>query len=78
VWSADGRSLFVYRRNELPARIARVDVESGRREPWKEIAPADRTGLDRIDSIRMTPDGRAYAYGYTRILGSLQVVRNLR
>jgi Tol biopolymer transport system component len=78
VWSADGRSVYVYRRNELPARIVRVDVETGRREVWKDIAPADRTGLDRIDTIRMTPDGRAYAYGYTRILGSLQVVKNLR
>ncbi|HYX19520.1 MAG TPA: protein kinase [Thermoanaerobaculia bacterium] len=78
VWSSDGRSLYVYRRNELPARIVRIDVETGRREPWKEIAPADRTGLDRIDTVRMTPDGRAYAYGYTRILGSLQVVKNLR
>ena len=64
--------------NELPARIVRVDVETGRRETWKEIAPADRTGLDRIDTIRMTPDARAYAYGYTRILGSLQVVKNLQ
>ncbi|HKD20006.1 MAG TPA: hypothetical protein VKG23_19295, partial [Thermoanaerobaculia bacterium] len=78
VWSPDGRSLYVYRRNELPARIFRVDVDAGRRELWKEIAPADRTGLDRIDAIRMTPDGRAYAYGYTRILGSLQIAENLR
>ena len=55
-----------------------MDVDSGRRQLWKEIAPADRTGLERIDTIRMTPDGRAYAYGYTRILGTLQVVENLR
>jgi Tol biopolymer transport system component len=78
VWSPDGRSLYVYRRYELPAKILRVDVDSGRRQLWKEIAPADRTGLERIDTIRMTPDGRAYAYGYTRILGTLQVVDNLR
>jgi Tol biopolymer transport system component len=78
VWSPDGRSLYVFKRNELPARIFRVDVESGRRELWKEVAPADRTGLDRIDTIRMTPDGRAYAYGYTRIQGSLQIASNLR
>jgi serine/threonine protein kinase len=78
VWSAEGRALYVYRRHELPARVFRVDVESGRRELWKEIAPADRTGLDGIDTIRMTPDARAYAYGYTRILGSLQIVQGLR
>jgi Tol biopolymer transport system component len=78
VFSSDGRFLYVYKRSELPARIFRVDADSGRRELWKEIAPADRTGLDRIDAIRMTPDGRAYAYGYTRILGSLQIAENLR
>jgi hypothetical protein len=78
VWSADGRSLYVYRRNELPARVFRVDVETGRRELWREIAPADRTGLDHIDTIRITPDGRAYTYGYTRILGSLQIAQGLR
>ena len=78
VWSADGRSLYVYKRNELPARIFRVDVETGHREHWKDVAPADRTGLDRIDSIVMTPDARAYAYGYSRTLGSLQIARGLR
>jgi len=78
VWSADGRALYVYKRNELPARIFRVDVETGRREHWKDVAPADRTGLDRIDAIVMTPDARAYAYGYTRTLGSLQIARDLR
>jgi hypothetical protein len=78
VWSADGRALYVYKRDELPARIFRVDVETGRREHWKDVAPADRTGLDRIDSIVMTPDARAYAYGYTRMLGSLQIARDLR
>ena len=78
VWSPDGRSLYVFKRSELPARVFRVDAETGRRELWREIAPADRTGLDHIDAIRMTPDARAYAYGYTRTLGSLQIAEGLR
>jgi serine/threonine protein kinase/Tol biopolymer transport system component len=77
-WSADGRWLYVYNRTELPARVFRVEVETGRREFWKEIAPTDRTGLDHIDIIQMTPDARAFAYGYRRILGSLQIVQGLR
>ncbi|MGH9318080.1 MAG: protein kinase domain-containing protein [Thermoanaerobaculia bacterium] len=77
-WSAEGRWLYVYSRNELPARVFRLNVETGRREFWKEIAPADRTGLDHIDNILMTPDARAFAYGYRRILGSLQIVQGLR
>ncbi|HSS43772.1 MAG TPA: hypothetical protein VLO07_00400, partial [Thermoanaerobaculia bacterium] len=77
-WSTEGRLLYVYNRNELPARVFRVNIETGRREFWKEIAPADRTGLDHIDNILMTPDARALIYGYRRILGSLQVVQGLR
>ena len=78
VWSADGRALYVYKRNELPARIFRVDVETGHREHWKDVAPVDRTGLDHIDTIVMTPDARAYAYGYTRTVGNLEIARGLR
>ena len=36
-WTADGRSLFVQRRAGLPARIERVDVATGERQPWLEL-----------------------------------------
>ncbi len=55
-----------------------IDVATGRRELWKTIAPADRSGLVAIDGIVMTPDSRSYAYCYERILTSLQVVDGLR
>ena len=32
-WDAAGRNLFVYRPGELPARISRLDVETGARQP---------------------------------------------
>src|SRR5262249_1550836 len=38
VWSADGRSIFVYRRREAPARVFRIDVATGARELWKTVA----------------------------------------
>ena len=78
LWSADGGSLYVYRSREAPARVFKVDVATGLREPWKTIAPADRSGLVAIDNIVMTPDARSYAYSYQRILTSLEVVEGLR
>ena len=78
LWSADGGSLYVYRRGEAPARVFKVDVATGRRELWKTIAPADRSGLVAIDNVVMTPDARSYAYSYQRILTSLEVVEGLR
>jgi dipeptidyl aminopeptidase/acylaminoacyl peptidase len=78
VWSADNGSIFVYRRREAPARVFRIDVATGKRELWKTIAPADRSGLVGIDNIVMTPDTRAYAGSYEQILTSLELAEGLR
>ncbi len=78
LWSSDDRSLYVYRRNETPARIFKIDIATGQRELWKTIAPADRSGLITIENVVMTPDARSYAYCYTRILTSLELAEGLR
>jgi len=77
-WSADGSSIYVYKRFESPARIFRIDVATGRRELWKTIMPVDRAGLITIDNFVMTPDARAYAYSFQRILTNLEIVEGLR
>src|SRR5262249_45819815 len=77
LWSADGASLYTYTGRETPARAFKVDVATGRRELWKTIAPADRSGLISIDNIVITPDARSYAYAYQRILTSLELVEGL-
>jgi Tol biopolymer transport system component len=72
-WSPDGKSLYVFRRGELPARVFRVDVDSGRRELWKTFAPSDPTGVVEIQWITMTPDAATYAYTYRpNTLGALR------
>jgi Tol biopolymer transport system component len=78
VWSADGTSIYVYRSRQTPGRVFKIDVATGKRELWKTIAPADRAGLVGVDNIVMTPDARAYAYSYERILTSLEVAQGLR
>jgi hypothetical protein len=77
-WSSDGSSLYAYRRFESPARIFKVDVATGKRELWKTIMPVDRAGLITIDNFVMTPDARAYAYSFQRILTNLEIVDGLR
>ena len=61
-WSADGRSVLVYRRAEIPSRLDRVDLTTGRRTLFKEFAPADRTGLLSMRDIFVTDDLHSYAY----------------
>ncbi len=65
-WSADGRYLFLRQDEGLTAvRISRLDLASGREEPWKELKPADPVGV-QIGEVVMTPDGNAYAYSFQR------------
>jgi len=62
LWSADGQSVLVYRRAELPCRLERIDVTTGHRTLFKEFAPADRTGLLSLREIFVTDDLLSYAY----------------
>jgi hypothetical protein len=77
-FSADGRSLYAFRRGEVPARVFRLDIASGRRELWKNLAPGDLTGLVLVNRILLTPDGKSYAYGYRRILSELYMAEGFR
>ncbi len=74
--SGDGRSLFV-RRGSVPARIDRVELRTGRREPWLELGPKNATGVGHVWSVQLTPDGRGYAYTHGLFLQDLFVVEGL-
>jgi WD40 repeat protein len=77
-WTPDGRSLYVRRWDEVPARVFRLDIGTGRRELWKQIMPSNHTGVVKISGILPTPDGRAYGYSYLRVLAELHVVEGLK
>ncbi len=65
-WSGDGKALFVRGSSEPPLVLYRVDLATGKRERWKEFSPADSAGFLEFGSgpkgVRVTPDGRFYAY----------------
>ncbi|MGA8621322.1 MAG: protein kinase [Candidatus Sulfotelmatobacter sp.] len=77
-WSADGRFLYVFRFGEIPARVSQLELSTGKRKLWKELVPADAAGIDTIRGITITPDARAYVYGYIRTLSDLYVVEGLK
>jgi eukaryotic-like serine/threonine-protein kinase len=78
-WHSDNHTLYVYQRGELPIKIYRLDVETGRREFWKELLPADMTGVvPSFPQIKITPDGKSYAYSYYRNLSQLYLVEGLK
>jgi hypothetical protein len=55
-----------------------LDVATGRREPWKEISPADTSGLVGLFGLRAAPEAGVYAYTYGRILSDLYLVGEIK
>jgi dipeptidyl aminopeptidase/acylaminoacyl peptidase/predicted Ser/Thr protein kinase len=80
VWSADGRWLYVRENtaSEPPLRISRIETATGRREPWKELMPADRSGLNVIGHVALAPDGETYAYAYDQSFSQLFVADGIK
>ena len=76
-WCRDN-SLLVYRSGEIPARIVRVDLQSGQQRPWKELAPPDRTSIFGVQPVRVSSDCETYAYSVWYQPGTLWVVSGLR
>ncbi len=77
-WTADVNALYVYTRGEFPLRLYRLDFRTGRRDLIREIAPMDRAGVSAAGVVKVTPDGKAYAYSQTQALHELQLVEGLR
>ena len=77
-WSADGHSLYLFRFGEIPAKVFQLDLSSGQRKLWKVLVPADAAGIDTIRGINITPDAKAYVYGYIRTLSDLYLVEGLK
>jgi Tol biopolymer transport system component len=78
-WAQDGRSIYCASMGKVPTRLFRVDVASGRREPWKDIGPADLSGVIQLSPLFLTPDAKSYAFGFSRAgTSDLYLVEGLR
>ena len=77
-WSADGSALWVFRRGQVPARIDRLEIATGRRQEWRQLVPPDPAGVFSIADLRITPRGDSYFYSYRRILSELYVAVGIR
>jgi Tol biopolymer transport system component len=75
--SADGRALYVHRRGEAPMKVYRLDLVTGKKEPWRTLMPADAAGVSNIGP-QPAPGGESYVYGYFRLLSDLYLVDGVK
>ena len=76
-WSRDSKSIYVYNPYQLPARIERLDLASGKRELLREFPVGDASGVRRYDAI-MSADLTTVVLVLRRQLGVLELVQGLK
>ena len=78
-WTRDGKSLLVSSLYEdVPLRVEKLDIATGRREPYKTFGPADPIGAIQIYPIALNDDGKSYAYTVRRQASHLFMVSGAR
>jgi hypothetical protein len=71
-WSRDGQWLFVQHLDTvLPATVSRVHAVTGAIQPWKQIQPADGSGVNSVTGIVIAADEKHYAYSARRVRSTL-------
>jgi eukaryotic-like serine/threonine-protein kinase len=77
-WTTDGKSLYVMASPQFPVTIFKLNLQTHRREAWRTISPSDVAGAVGVPVMRITPDGKAYAYTFVRVLDDLYLVKGLK
>src|SRR5262249_44730203 len=78
-WSSDSQSIYVYPTEAgFPVKVDLVRLPSGRRETYREITPPELAATGGVTRVRVTPDGKAYAYSYGQYPCVLYLVEGLR
>ncbi len=77
-WSGDGASILVFRLNEIPLRIERMALSTGRREFVRTLGPADLGGVVSLQSPFFSAGERSYAYVISRTISHLFLVEGAR
>jgi eukaryotic-like serine/threonine-protein kinase len=77
-WTTDPHYVYASSGKVAPVKIYRLNIENGQRQLFKELNPSDETGLCDLTNILFSPNGKAYVYGYTRLLSEIYLVNGLK
>jgi eukaryotic-like serine/threonine-protein kinase len=77
-WASDGKSVYVYQNMKVYDLVFRLNLATGERQQILQVAPQDTAGVNSLVPLRITPDGKAYAYTYNRGLSNLLIADGLK
>jgi eukaryotic-like serine/threonine-protein kinase len=77
-WSADSTAVFGYYPGNIPAKIYRVDIATGKKTFLRDLQPETTTGLVTIKPVIMNRDASRFAFSYYQVFSVLYVVSGLQ
>ena len=78
-WGSDADQLFLQESAPYGANLFRLNLKTGKLEPWQTIKPRDQSGLRAMrNPVAITPDGKWIAYAYGNELDQLYVSDGLK
>ena len=77
-WSGDSKAIYVYRVGDVPLRVYRSEIPSGKVTAVRDLIPADPAGVVSISPVVTNHDGTAFAYSYYQTLSVLYVISGLK
>jgi hypothetical protein len=77
-WSADSKSIYVYRDGEVPANIYRFELASRKLVPVRSLTPSNQAGVVSIAPIATNPSANAFLFSYLQTISVLYVVSGLQ
>jgi Tol biopolymer transport system component len=78
VYWANDDTLYVTNGGRFPLAIDALDLATGRRRPWRTLAPADPAGTEKVNEFAIAPEAGAHAYTFNRTLSDVYLVQGLR
>jgi len=73
-WSADSQALYVYRTGDVPVKIQRLDIATGKMKLVRELLPADLGGVVSIGPVITNTSASEFAYSYYQTLSVLYII----
>lgn len=77
-WSTDGQSLYGYRVGELPSKIYKLEIATGKQTTVHELHPGVPAGVVNVAPVLASHDGTKFAYSFNQTLSVLYVISGLK
>jgi hypothetical protein len=77
-WSADSNALYVFQPGDVPLKIHRLDIATGKMKPVRDVVPADLGGVVSIGPVITNVNASEFAYSYYQTLSVLYVISGVK